>query len=529
MSNWLYIPVTIHLENKVDYSSHLQAVSGVYIYDTVSQNYHIITICNVPDLERYKIKFTCSSLITSTVVTWFPLSIEKAVSICNPTPFRSTNNGGMEPLLRFIEILVQENNFKYKPGQSHHGITVVSFKLNKRSMFSQPLFSVDLFKALVFEDSTRVTTPAKIKIQCCPFSLTNTPMFVNYQILGAMNYKLEDSSAFLTDTKYLDDTIGGMVTLQHSKSSIGLISGSFSKMNGDGDLMLIISWNFILQALKFQDLPSVNFIQSSSIKSQIASATLTSEFERKFGHYDPTDSVVRICSQTVNCLYWGSGVVISHDWIITNSHVLKQDLLIGLEINVPSRPDIKITLDDVIIYQSPLMGFDLSFIKLRSPNFDLIPTRLASSFSYNDPVYISQPVKTIGHGLFYSRHPQELKPFHSEGIVNTIRNTPLDSYNTTSFPAMLIVSAGCWNGSSGGGIFNEGNELVGIMTSNGKLSNGEILPNFTLGIPVTVIEKAFYMLLNGLTPVDYSTVVEQLWSLRNTHEARTIGEFSSKL
>ncbi|KAH3676339.1 hypothetical protein WICPIJ_009119 [Wickerhamomyces pijperi] len=527
MSNWLYIPVTIHLESKVDYSTHLQAVSGVYIYDPVSHSYHILTVCNVPDLDRYKIKFTCSSLITNTVVTWFPLTIEKTVSIFNPRSRCDIKGPQKEPLIRFIEVLVQENNFKFKPGHSHQSLSITSFRLSKRAMFSQPLFSVDLFKPLVFEDSRNIKTPAKIKIQCCPFSLTNAPMFVNYQILGAVNYKLEDSSAFLTDTKYLEDSIGGVVTLQESTSSVGLISGSFSKLNGDGDLMLIISWNFILQVLGLKDIQSCHYLQST-IQSQIASAeALVAGFSSEI--YDPTNSVVRICSQTVNCLYWGSGVVISPEWIITNSHVLKQDLLVGLEINVPSRPDIRISLSDVVIYQSPLVGFDLCFVKLREPNYDITPTRLASSISYSDPLYISQPVKTIGHGLFYSRHPQELKPFHSEGVVNTIRNTPVDIYNNATFAAMFIVSAGCWNGSSGGGIFNENDELVGIMTSNGKLSNGEILPNFTLGIPVTVIEKAFYMLLNGLTPVDYTSVVDQLWSLRNTHESRTIGEFTSKL
>jgi S1-C subfamily serine protease len=86
--------------------------------------------------------------------------------------------------------------------------------------------------------------------------------------------------------------------------------------------------------------------------------------------------------------------------------------------------------------------------------------------------------------------------------------------------AMLCSTAHCWNGSSGGGVFDSRTgELVGIMASNGKVDNGVIVPDMAFVIPACgVIDKALQLKQKGKQG-KVADRVKDLWALRETHES----------
>ncbi|KAH3675025.1 hypothetical protein WICMUC_002857 [Wickerhamomyces mucosus] len=528
MSGWLYIPITIHLES-VSETYKTAALSGIYLFNLITKDYYILTISNIPQPQRYRFRFTCSSLITSSKVNWFPLTINDIVSI---TDYDSQLNSSNESqsLISFVNDLVNNNGFTLKPSEGGFAdFAIVSLGITKRLRSTQPLIPIDQLTEFQFQTSKSVEIPSKVRIQCCPFSLTNVPMFANYQITGSINYKIKDS-AFLSDIRYLDDIIGGIVMLEGKKSSIGLVCGNLSKKNGDGDVLLILSWNTILTLLDYKEL-KFNKIVKDFIQPQMALSTIPEKLfnlPKSKVFYNPINSVVRISVQSTQGQFWGSGVIISNEYIITNLHVLKLDHIKGLQITITNEPKIVFSLNDFEVYPSPLIGFDLCFLKLKTHNYDITPAILASRFSSESNIHITQPVKSIGHGLFYSKHPQDLTPFHSHGNINAVLSISIKELGpNSSINALLIVSASCWNGSSGGGIFNDENELIGIMTSNGKLSNGEILPNFTLSIPLPIIERCLYMIENGIEPIDVQDQIQGLWSLRNNHKNVVLDQFNT--
>lgn len=75
-----------------------------------------------------------------------------------------------------------------------------------------------------------------------------------------------------------------------------------------------------------------------------------------------------------------------------------------------------------------------------------------------------------------------------------------------------MTSAGCWNGSSGGGLFNDAGDLVGMMASNVRdNTTGEIMPDLSMSIPASVITGA-------IRTKSVSKEVARLWRLEPSYK-----------
>lgn len=505
MSLWLYIPVTIHLENihhkeTSDRIPKYIALGGIFMLNAYTDSYYIISLNSVPYPEKYTIKMTCPLLISATTIEWIPLTLIE-------TKYLKEESSSTPKLNPFIEGITSNDQFKFRPFNKNY-ISILSMKFSSLIDKSKiPLFNKSLLLPINFEFND-INIPSKIAIQCCPFSLTNVAIFANYKLFGSINYCINNGVGYLSDIRYLDNTIGGIVNLDNGKdqiavNSIGLVGGNLSKVNGDGELLLIISWKKI-----FELLPQNNELLA---KNQFLLTNDQGESE------DPINSCVRISVSTSEGQFWGSGIILLENTIITNLHVLKLNKILNVEVLFPNNPNLRLDISDFEFKESPLIGFDLCFMVLKKElNIKLSNTVKFLNNFYN-PLKTGQKIKSIGYGLIYTKHINQLKPFHSEGFINSVVSMNLDKSSNSKEISLLLVSASCWNGSSGGGLFNESNELIGIMTSNGKLSTGEILPNFTLAIPINIIEKSLFMLNNNLDSINLNNEVQDLWSLKNTH------------
>lgn len=514
MSLWYYTPVAIHLVcNKVK-----SACSGVLLFNGQSSEHYVLTICDVTFPERQSYKLTAPLLIDSSSVSWVPLEL------VDVRYFQEDNDGTQEQsfysLLKGFE---KNNTFKLKPSPSER-LSVLHLKVPERlreDISVKQLFDVNLLKPFAFKQSSLVPIPTKITIDCCPFSLTNTALFINHKLFGSVNYKTKTGQLYFSDVKYLDDTIGSAVTMDSTSSCLGLVAGALSKTNGDGEILVIASWDTIFGLLRYR---SFNF---SSPKVEQA---LTTQEAMSKGWYDPLASVVRISVNSSDGCFWGSGVIISNDLIVTNKHVVEEHSTINdLTISAPYSSKVLLKLSDVKIVSCPLVGFDLCFLQLQKPLATMRPAKICDSYASEMlSLQVGMPVMSIGYGLLFNDDTSDLKPFVNEGHINKIITRHLEDLTHLEM-TMMIVSVACWNGSSGGGLFNTKGELVGIMTSNGKLSNGEVMANFTLSIPINIVSKCVKMLRSGSKPVELQTTIPTLWSLQNTHDNIDISPLAWKL
>ena len=171
------------------------------------------------------------------------------------------------------------------------------------------------------------------------------------------------------------------------------------------------------------------------------------------------DSVVRIYSQYDEKGYYstGTGFIICNDdegtLVATNYHVIDDDpTLILAEIN-----DQTITCTPII--ESP--NRDLAVLKLDYP-LDLPALTLkAGTVKQGDPVYtVGFPGAADDLGQTYSRTRENVTI--TDGIVSALRTTL--GYDGTRQVKLIQTSAAINHGNSGGPLFNEKGQVVGINT-----------------------------------------------------------------
>lgn len=339
----------------------------------------------------------------------------------------------------------------------------------------------------------------QVRIVSSPFAGVNPALFMGYQSQGIVSYvvRSEPCPCILVDTRFLENMEGAQVLLEESMLSVGVVAGCLKKENGEGSLTCVVLWNEIIDAVfkaNSDKLDAVRHCFGSRASSPVQAAA------PQFHGVVVVESVMR-----GNRKAWGSGVLLADDLVVTNKHVAGRNFLY---LNVWFEHKDRVRVHAVA---EPLIGVDLIFLKLSRP------------VSYR-PVSLSPDVPSPkdfvasrGFGLFYpERLSPILQPLYSEGIVAS-RHVSQVFAGTKPEPSMLICSAGCWNGSSGGGIFNRSGELVGLMTSNARDDvNDEILPDMAFVIPVNIVRTGLSCLKEGRR-LETTNGFHKLWNLESTH------------
>lgn len=326
-----------------------------------------------------------------------------------------------------------------------------------------------------------------VQLSTTPFGVSHLNLFHGYRSAGTVSLVLKD--LILVDARYLDSMEGGLALDADDESVLGLIAGHLVHNRKRGSFVPVVPWETLMVNLRkvIPNFPS----PSAPAKVQLGTRTFK--------------GVVSVRIQLKpSIISWGSGVLVGADTVVTNYHVVRDKTVDQIEIclendkRTASRVAVKIK--NVV---RPNKNLDLVLLQLQSKvdTTAFPPVTLATK----NPK-AGTKVKSIGYGLFLpGRYGDVMVPLESNGLISQ------------SLEHIMICSASCWNGSSGGGVFDaKTNSLVGIMSSNATdNATGESMPDIAFVIPITALLKA--MAPSGAENTD-SDIVSRLYKLDRTHK-----------
>jgi hypothetical protein len=323
--------------------------------------------------------------------------------------------------------------------------------------------------------------------------------------------------------RYLDGMEGGIVYLdeahagdsslekywpqtQNTKSlslprSIGLVVGMLHKMNGEGTMTVVAPWPEVFVAL--QDY----MLQPTFGLGPVETALSTDTPSTSVNHFDGV--VMVVVRMKGGQRMWGSGIFLDSTTIVTNKHVVGDD---WISISAWFTHECVVKLRYL---GAPMEGLDAAFLELVIPvDTELFkPAVLATALPAQGTA-----ARSVGYGLFFPKTlDADFRPLHSAGIIAKVFSMPITVGGPTQ-PALIVSSAGCWNGSSGGAVFDERTgKVIGMMMSNGKDQfSGEVLPDMSFVIPASIVMQAWDLVKKRQVIACTSQAVK-LWKLRETY------------
>lgn len=497
---WHYTPISIRIVPRDDTPPHcLSGINAVLVDNQRVVADICLTICHLPidELEHQKVYVSAQHLIQNDRVPW-----HSAYSVTTIPVFSDD-----DPLFEYIKYALKQG-FNFIPldtlvGNSLKG-SLNLMQFNCRTLYSSA--SLLSYRELKFQWGSEMLP---ISVRSSPFNVTNPVLFSSFVSAGHINSVLRNGKTafgYLSDIKYLENMCGAVVN--GDSGSIGMLLGNLRKLNGDGDLMVIAPWERLLEKLM------------SHLKNEERTLMdlVTPDLNEAQSHL----VFPLVLSQNGKYFSWGSCLLLTSHTLVTNYHVLKPfyekvgkcNVIMGLE-------NITLSLDDRVIVPYPEL--DLAFVELSLLNQMNVshfqPVKLG-----NEEAEVQDEVYTAGYGLILNE--TSLKPLVSRGHISSKTSLPCFE-NGPKSPCMLINSSLCWNGSSGGGLFNNQGRLVGLICSNAQVfvpvvtgersSKTEKVPLFCLCIPIELILECYKLkVLNDLES-KLKEEVGRTWRLESNH------------
>ena len=195
----------------------------------------------------------------------------------------------------------------------------------------------------------------------------------------------------------------------------------------------------------------------------------------------------------------GSGVILSKDgYIITNHHVIED------------AANIAITLKNGQTYEGKLIGSDkvtdLAVVKINAEE-ELTPVIIGDS----NLIKVGQNALVVGNPL------GELGGSVTSGIISALdREIAIENELMT----LLQIDAAVNPGNSGGGVFNNFGELIGVVNAK---SSGEDIEGIGFAIPINTVKKITTDLIDDGFVNDRITLGVSLADISSKSELREYG------
>lgn len=507
--SWRYLPVCIRLVlERPDVQS--QSYLGIYLHNESTQRHFCVLVLHVPldELDKYKLYVSCKPLMADKEVKWCQGFLGKTAAVFD----------GEDPLREYLEYAMK-NGFNLIPLDTHVGnllssvrVSVVHCRAIHEEIGPEHFldFSVEQVKEL-----------SKILIRSLPFNFTGPALFLDFVSTGHVNAVIRDSAnlarGYLSDTKYLENMCGALVNLQ-SGGAVGLLIANLRKLNGDGDLMVIAPWDRLLRLLGLSDLE--NSTESTRISQNVVTVAPS-----------PVHPVLPlVISQKGHAFSWGSCVKLKNDTLVTNHHVIRPFLrLNAVDCSISLGKDNSLLLEsreDVVV---PFVDLDLAFIQLSEKNQLALSHIKSAPIGFASEQKIANDVFTVGHGLLLNH--QFLDPIVSKGYLCSVTHHNPYKSEYPEIPCMLVASSQCWNGSSGGGLFDLNGRLIGIVSSNAQVFipsvsglqyedfKSEKVPLFCLCIPLELVFECYKSRVDSERKDDtlmLSDEVVRTWNLESS-------------
>lgn len=498
---WYYVPISVHLilgqntDNK-----QYEAVSGVHLiqYESpqVINKSYVVTICHSLKHLKGDIEIIINSkyLNSEDEVKWYECKLISEVKLSDESV----------PLNQVLQSFKQEQ-FLFFPNDIHGGNLsdirlLVALPCN---ILLHELIGLENYEPF---EICRSMNGEHLSLRTYPFNQSNSILFSDFISNGIISYTCYDEEShiiYLSDIRFMDNMLGGIANCK--KGSMGLILGNFRKCEGQGNLTVVISWDII--------------------RKYIGGDIDTQKFGKQIISDGFNESVLPITLRGGKSQTWGSCVYFNTTTIITNYHVIKEFIEDPINthcfIHLSSDKYIKLDSKDIIFTR--YKSLDLSFIELSEINVKILsenrrPVNFCTSFCTGDTV------KSKSFGLFFNK--DSTTPLESKGVISSILSLPFNELEQVNIPCMMVTSASCWNGSSGGGIFDSSGRFVGLICSNAvvqvpKLGFSpkelEIIPDFSMCLPINIIEECYTYIKEKLSK-PLNPKIEKLWLLNNYHK-----------
>lgn len=545
--SWFFTPICIRCVPK--HSDEPFALSGVF--SVLSSRREVRTclffsVCNVPlvDMQtRYNIYITCKALKSHHDLDWFPGEVKRHTNL-----FHEGTLMQRDKLLDVLKVF-SESGFSIIPFESKNGqnvdflqkVQMVEFKIKSNAAFE--IFYNRVRESLEpFEPGFAIGR--ELAVRSTPFSFTNAALFQDFVSVGTIVLEIYDENddivAYISDMKYLENMIGG-VALQDAHKSLGLVLCNVRKRNGDGELVVIVPWTRLGKRRSKRLFETKN--------SAFCPAKPSAPPVNALNHHQTVFAVV-VEDKSTQRMSWGSCVYYNSSTLVTNDHVIHNKQAcprIRIQVNrsvtihlqthsVSSKYDPQSWAVDQLI--SPHEGLDLCFIKLSKLNQQILGTLGVPEFDNSvSPCEVGDEVTAVGFGLLLNpllsanglTKSTTLQPLASKGVVSTVLDLPL-FVGLKPKQAVIVTSASCWNGSSGGGLFeSKSGTMIGLICSNAQVNLPEMefqsksdkktekVPTFSLCIPANVITAVYKQIMSANT-LQLEPNIVGAWKLLQTHE-----------
>lgn len=503
---WLYLPVCIRLVSQRSDKPSL-SYSGIYLVKRESgvfKRHFCVLIFHTPveELDNYKLYVSCKPLMRNSEVQWYQ-------GIRGTTVPVLLENDSLREYLEYA----MKNGFNLIPLDTHVGNLLLSLSVavvHCRAIHEE--ISEEHFQPFEVDQAAELT---KVTVRSSPFNFTGPSLFSDFVSTGHINAVIRDpdnvSRGFLSDMKYLENMCGGVVN-KSSGGAIGLLLGNLRKLNGDGDLMVIAPWDRLLEKINVE-----TDLGPSDVKA--ASNTQTHPV------------LPLVISQHGHSFSWGSCVKLKRDALVTNYHVIRPYIRLDtVECGITLGKDHSLLLTDKDQVIVPFIDLDLAFIVLSEENQVALSHVKAAPVGFAGQQKMADEVFTVGHGLLLN--DSFLDPIVSKGYLSSIINRNPYKTEYPEIPCMLVASSQCWNGSSGGGIFDLKGRLIGIVSSNAQVFvpsvsglqyediKSEKVPLFCLCIPLELVFECYKTRVDELRKdesIVLSDEVVRTWNLESSH------------
>ncbi|KAI8495966.1 Peroxisomal leader peptide-processing protease [Branchiostoma belcheri] len=318
--------------------------------------------------------------------------------------------------------------------------------------------SLSWFALLQLEDSGRgaetsvVVTGEQARIGSpvvavgTPFGVLCPSVFMNSLVRGIVcNTAGKDGALILTDARCLPGTEGGPLLTADRDGKwllLGLVAAPLCwKANEWIGLSLVCSFRGALDSLsRVMPWPLLTAATVPHSSPESPHPAL-SQVEK---------SVVMVEAGDM----WGSGVIVHVDqskvYLLTCRHVVGP----SSRVNVVPHHAHKVRVTGCVVYATPSESvYDLAVVEFPNPGVELVPVRDTRRYNQGEQCF------AVGYALFGQN--QQLKPTVTAGVLSNV-------VTWEGNPIMLQSTCAVHAGVSGGALFDQQGQLMGIVVSNAK-------------------------------------------------------------